>query len=318
MRVLFADKINKRAKEILEDAGFIVDEKPGLSEEEYVSIIKDYDAMVVRSGTKVTRNIIDAGEKLKVIGRAGVGVDNIDLNAARERGIAVMNAPTANTNAAAEHTITLLMMLAKHIIHSNISMKKGEWDRKKYMGIELRGKNLGIIGLGKVGRKVAKVAIALEMNVFGYDPYLSEEDMQKVGIRKVEFEELIEKSDFITVHVPLNEKTRNLISKKEFEKMKDGVRILNVARGGIINEKDLYEAIKNGKVAAAAIDVYKEEPPTFKELIKLDQVISTPHLGASTIEAQVGVAVEIAEAIIDALKYNKLKNVVNNVTKLRP
>ena len=317
MKILFADKVEKEAKDILEKSGFTVDDKPGLSEGDYISIVGDYDGMIVRSATKVTKNIIDAGKKLKVIGRAGVGVDNIDINAAKQNGIAVVNAPTGNTNAAAEHTLTMLMMLAKHVIHAHISMKRGEWDRKKYEGTELRGKTLGIIGLGNVGKKVAKVANALEMEVICFDPFIDAAKMKEIGARKVELKELIEVSDFITVHVPLTEKTKDMIGKEQFAQMKDGVRILNVARGGVINEDALCEAIKSGKVAAAALDVYKDEPPTSKELIQMEKVITTPHLGASTKEAQINVAIEIAETMVDVLKNNKLRNVVNGVTELR-
>ena len=229
----------------------------------------------------------------------------------------MVNAPTGNTNAAAEHTLTMLMMLAKHIIHAHISMKMGEWDRKKYEGIELRGKTLGIVGLGNVGKKVAKVANALEMEVICFDPFIDAAKMKEIGARKVELNELIKISDFITVHVPLTEKTKDMIGKEQFAMMKNGVRILNVARGGVINEDALCEAIKSGKVAAAALDVYKDEPPTSKELIQMEKVITTPHLGASTKEAQINVAIEIAETMVDVLKNNKLRNVVNGVTELR-
>lgn len=317
MKILLADKVAPTAKKLLEDAGFEADLKPGLSEEELVSIIPEYDAMIVRSGVQVTKNIIDAADNLKVIGRAGVGFDNIDTIAAKEKGIAVMNTPLGNVNAAAEHTLTMLMMLAKHIIHAHIELKKGIWDRKKYQGIELKGKTLGIVGLGNVGKKVAKVANALEMKVICFDPFIDKKKMKEMGVEKVELNDLIKQSDFITVHVPKTKETANLIDKKQFDMMKKGVRILNVARGGVINEDALCTAIKSGKVAAAAIDVWNEEPPKCKELIALEQVISTPHLGASTIEAQENVAVDVANQIIKALKEGKLENVVNGVTKIR-
>ena len=317
MKVLFADKIEKECEDILEKNGFTVDTKAGLSEDEYASIIKDYDVMVVRSAPKVTKKIIDNGANLKIIGRAGVGVDNIDKQAAKEKGIAVMNAPTGNTNAAAEHTLTMLMMLAKHVIHSHLKLKKGEWDRKSFEGIELKGKTLGIIGLGNVGKKVAKVANALEMEVLCFDPFVDAGKMKEIGAKKAELDEIIKDSDFITVHVPLTDKTRNMLSDKEFAQMKDRVRIINVARGGVIDEAALEKAIDNGKVAAAALDVYGQEPPVCKSLIAKEQVICTPHLGASTAEAQIGVAIEIAEGIVDALKNNKLRNIVNGVEKLK-
>src|SRR3989338_891079 len=317
MKILLADKVSPTAKKVLEDAGFAADLKPGLNEEELVSIIPEYDAMIVRSGVNVKKNIIDAGDKLKIIGRAGVGFDNIDTQAAKEKGIAVMNTPLGNVNAAAEHTLTMLMMLAKHIIHAHIELKKGVWDRKKYTGIELKGKTLGVVGLGNVGKKVAKVALALEMKVLGFDPYIDKEKMKDIGIEKAELDDLIKQSDFISVHVPKTKETANLINKEKFDMMKKGVRILNVARGGVVNEADLCAAIKSGKVAAAAIDVWNEEPPTCKELIALEQVISTPHLGASTVEAQENVAIDVANQIIKALKEGKLENVVNGVAKIR-
>lgn len=309
MKVLISDKLANVGIEILKKNGFMVDYIP--SGKKLIDIIGDYDVLIVRSGTKVTKDVLEKAKKLKIIGRAGVGVDNIDLETATKLGIVVMNTPYANVNAAAEHTLTLLMMLAKHIIHSHISLKKGEWKREKYKGIELKGKTLGVIGLGKVGKKVAKVARCLEMNVIFYDPFVKEFEFAE----KVDFDYLIRNSDFITVHVPKTKETINLIDKEEFEKMKQGVRILNVARGGIINEQALYNAIKEGKVIAAAIDVWEEEPPKC-ELVKLEQVITTPHLGASTIEAQENVAKDIATQIIEAFKGN-LINVVNNVREIR-
>lgn len=317
MKVLIPDKVNKQAIDILEKAGITAVDKPGISVNELIKIVPEYDALIVRSGIQVTKEVIAAGKNLKVIGRAGVGVDNIDLEAAKEKGIAVMNTPLGNVNAAAEHTLTLLMMLAKHVIHSHLELKQGIWDRKKYKGIELRNRTLGIIGLGHVGRKVAKVAKALEMKVICYDPYIDKKKMAEIGVEKKELDDVIKESDFITIHVPKTKETANLINKKTIAMMKDGVRILNVARGGIINEKDLCEAIRSGKVAAAAIDVWDQEPPKCKELIALEQVISTPHLGASTIEAQENVAADIANQIVDALKKKKLVNVVNGVSYLR-
>ncbi len=317
MKVLLADKVAKTAAEILQKAGLEVDSKPGLSEDEIVSIIPQYDAMIVRSGVKVTPRILEAGKKLKVVGRAGVGVDNIDKETAAKLGIAVENTPLGNVNAAAEHTLTMLMMLAKHVIHGNASLKGGNWDRKSFNAIELKGKTLGIVGIGNVGKKVAKVAVALEMNVIGYDPFVDAEKAKSMNIEKVELDAAIKNSDFLTVHVPLNDKTKNMISKDQFSQMKTGVRILNVARGGVINEKALLDALNSGKVAAAAIDVWETEPPTLRELVECDKVIATPHLGASTVEAQENVALDMAEQIVSALKDKKLVNVVNKVDKLR-
>jgi len=318
MKVLIADKIKETAKEIIEkEGGMQADLKPGLSEDEIVQIIPEYDALLVRSAVKVTKKIIDAGTKLKVIGRAGVGVDNIDIPAATEKGIVVMNTPFGNINAAAEHTITLLMMLAKHIIHSNNTMKQGGWDRKKFVGTEVKGKTLGIVGLGKVGEIVAKVTHALGMKIIVYDPFIDGKKAAEYNAKKVELDELFKDSDYISVHVPLNDKTKNLINKESFAKMKDTVKILNVARGGVINEDDLLEALKSGKVAAAAIDVWNEEPPLCKNLVVSDKVICTPHLGASTKEAQDNVAVDIANQVVEALKNGVVLNAVNDIKKLR-
>lgn len=317
MKVLIPDKVDKKVTEILKEAGLEVDNKPGISVEECAKICGDADAIIVRSGIKITKEIIDAAKNLKIVVRAGVGYDNIDGNYAATKGIVVENTPFGNTNAAAEHTLTLLMMLAKHIIHSHLTLKKGVWDRKSFEGTELKGKTLGIIGLGNVGKKVAKVAVALEMDVLGFDPFIDESAMSKMKVKKVEFEELLKKSDYITVHVPLIEKTRNLISTEEFARMKNGVKIINVARGEIINEKALEDAINSGKVAAAALDVYSSEPPICKSLIEHDKVICTPHLGASTKEAQINVAIDAANQVVKALKEKIIENCVNGVKEIR-
>lgn len=317
-KVLIADKIKEVAKEIIEKEGEMqADLKPGLKEDELVKIIPEYDAILVRSAIKVTKKIIDAGAKLKVIGRAGVGVDNIDVAAATAKGIVVINTPFGNVNAAAEHTITLLMMLAKHIIHSHQTMKQGGWDRKKFVGMEVKGKTLGIIGLGKVGEIVAKVTYALGMKILVYDPFIDNKKAEEYNAKKVTLDELLKNSDFITVHVPFNDKTKNMINKKAFAKMKTGVRILNVARGGIINENDLLAAINGGKVGAAAIDVWEQEPPICKDLVKNEKVICTPHLGASTKEAQENVAIDIANQVVEALKNGVIVNAVNDIRELR-
>ncbi|MDD3084028.1 MAG: hydroxyacid dehydrogenase [Candidatus ainarchaeum sp.] len=316
MKVLVSDKINEEAIKIIKENGIEFDYKTNLSEEELISIIAEYDALLVRSDTKVTPKILEAGTKLKLVGRAGVGTDNIDKEKARELGIVIENTPFGNTNAAAEHTITMLMMLSKHIIHANESMKKGNWDRT-FKSTELKGKTLGLIGFGNVGKKVAKVAIALEMKVIVYDPFIEENKLKEIGVKKAELEEIITKSDYISPHVPLNDKTKNMISEKEFEKMKNGVKILNVARGGVINEKALLEAIKKGKVTAAALDVYETEPPTNQELITNQKIITTPHLGANTSEAQTNVAIEIAEQVVLALTKKEVKNCVNGLKQFR-
>ena len=317
MKILIPDKVNPKATEILEKAGFEVENKPGISVEDLLKICAGVDAIIVRSGIKITKEVIDAAKNLKLVVRAGVGYDNIDAEYAASKGVIVENTPFGNTNAAAEHTLTLLMMLAKHVIHSHIELKSGTWDRKKYKATELKDKTLGIIGLGNVGKKVAQVALALEMDVLCYDPFMDEAKMKEKGIKKVEFEELIKTSDYITVHVPLTDKTRDLISKKEFSMMKDDVKILNVARGGVINEKALEDAIQSGKVAAAALDVYTAEPPICKSLIAHDKVICTPHLGASTKEAQINVAVDAANQIVAALKDGEIQNCVNGITEIK-
>ena len=302
MKVLIADKMNSRVSEILQHNGIESDEKIGLGEDELVQIIADYDALLVRSDTTVTAKILEKGAqgKLKIVGRAGVGTDNIDKVVAKEFGIAVENTPFGNTNAAAEHTLTLLMMLAKHIVHSNESMKKGEWNRN-FKGSELKGKTLGLIGFGNVGSKVGLVAKALEMKVIVYDPFVTDEKLAEFGFVRTELDNLIKESDYISPHVPLNEKTKNMVDTKEFEQMKTGVKILNVARGGVINECALLDALNNGKVAAAALDVYDDEPPTNQELVKHQKVIATPHLGASTKEAQVRIGKKLIRILKEEL-----------------
>ena len=316
MKVLIADKMSPKAKELLKKNGLEVDEKIGLNEEELIGIIGEYDAMIVRSDTTVTAKILKAGVKLKIVGRAGVGTDNIDKVAANKLGIAVENTPFGNTNAAAEHTLTLLMMLAKHIVHSNQSMKNGEWNRN-FKGRELKGKTLGLIGFGNVGSKVGLVAKALEMNVIVYDPFVKNEKLAEFGLARATLDELIKNSDYISPHVPLNEETKNMIDKKQFEQMKTGVRILNVARGGVINENALLDALNSKKVAAAALDVYSDEPPTNQALIKHDSVIATPHLGASTEEAQENVALDVAEQVVQGLNKGQIMFCVNGVEKLK-
>ena len=318
-KVLVCDPISEGALAMMKNAGLSLDIKVGLKEDELASLAPSYDAFVIRSGVKVTRKVLEAGAKgkLKLIGRAGVGVDNVDKDAARELGIAVENTPVGNTNAAAEHTLTLMIMLAKHVVHSNKSMKEGKWDRKSFEGTELKGKTLGLIGFGNVGKKVAKVALAFEMKVLVYDPFLPPEKFVEFGVKRAELAEIYSSADYITVHVPLTDKTKNMISDAEFAQMKKGVRILNVARGGVISEEALLRAIESGKVAAAGLDVYSEEPPKLLALIQNERVICTPHLGASTFEAQENVGTEVAEQVVLALTKGEVKNCVNGVAKLR-
>jgi D-3-phosphoglycerate dehydrogenase len=256
--------------------------------------------------------VIEAAEKLKVIGRAGVGLDNVDLQAATQKGIIVMNTPAGNTISTAEHTMSLILSLSRNIAAANISLRKGEWRRSKFIGVELHNKILGIIGLGKIGREVAKRAISFGMKILAYDPFLSKEVAQHLGVEVVELEQLLRDSDYISVHVPLTEKTKHMISYKEFARMKEGVRVVNCARGGIIDEEALVEALKEGRVCGAAIDVFEKEPlPPQHPLLKLENVVVTPHLGASTEEAQVNVAIEIAQSVRDYLLGRGIRNAAN-------
>ncbi|OGW37204.1 MAG: phosphoglycerate dehydrogenase [Nitrospirae bacterium RBG_13_39_12] len=311
MKVLISDNISSKCVEILKRSGLEVDVKTGMKPVELKSCIGDYHGLIIRSATKVTSEIIDAAANLKVIGRAGSGLDNVDRVAATKKGIVVMNTPGGNTITTAEHTISLMLALARQIPMATISMKTGKWEKKKFIGVELFNKTLGVIGIGNIGSQVAKRAQGLAMNVIAYDPFFSEDKAKAMGVEKVDIEELLRRSDFITVHTPLTPETKYLINKDTIKMMKPGVRIINCARGGIINEKDLYEALVDGKVAGAALDVFENEPPKNNPLITLDNVISSPHLGASTKEAQENVAVSIAEQIVDYLIHGTIRNAVN-------
>jgi len=310
-RVLITDPLKEAGVRILEKAGFKVDQVGKKKPEELYNIIGKYDVVIVRSGTKITKEVIERGKELKIIGRAGVGLDNIDVEAATSQGIIVMNAPEGNTISAAEHTIALMMSLARNIPSANSHVKSGKWERKKFMGIELYGKTLGIIGLGRIGKRVATIAKGLGMKIIGYDPFVDEFILRDMGIIVMNIEGLLKQADFISFHIPLTEKTYHMIGEKEFETMKDGVRIINVARGGIIDEDALYKYIKKGKVKGAALDVFEKEPPENSPLFALDQVIVTPHLGASTEEAQENIAVQLANQIVEAIKKKIVKNAVN-------
>jgi len=311
MKVLVSDNISQRGIELMRKAGLEVDIKTGMSVEQLKDCIGDYHALVIRSATKVTADVIEAATNLKVIGRAGSGVDNVDKEAATKKGIVVMNTPGGNTITTAEHTIALLFALARNIPQATMSMKEGKWEKKKFMGVELFNKTLGIIGLGNIGSQVAKKAHALQMNVIGYDPFLSDEKYKELGVKKVSLDDIFKESDFITIHTPLTNETRNLINKQTINKMKDGVRIINCARGGIVNENDLLEALNSKKVAAAALDVFEKEPPQNYSLIKMPNLICTPHLGASTKEAQENVAIAIAEQVTDYLLKGTIRNAIN-------
>jgi D-3-phosphoglycerate dehydrogenase len=311
-RVLVSDTLAKEGIEIFKRAeGIEVDVKTKLSPEELREEIKHYDGLAIRSATEVTSEVIAAAENLQVIGRAGIGLDNVDVKAASKRGIVVMNTPGGNTNTTAEHAITMMLSLARKVPQATMSMKEGKWEKKKFMGYEVLNKTLGIIGTGRVGSIVAQRAMGLKMTVIAYDPFISPEAAEKLGIILVSFEELLKKSDFISVHTPLTDETRGIIDQGAIARMKKGVFIINCARGGIVNEKALYDALKVGQVAGAALDVFEEEPTGNRDLIALDNVICTPHLGASTDEAQRNVAISVAEQIVDYLTTGEIKNAVN-------
>ena len=319
MKVLITDKINEAAGKIIEQAAQ-VDFLPTMTEDELVNIIPQYDALMVRSQTKVTAKIIEAGKNLKIIGRAGVGVDNIDVEAATQKGIIVVNSPDGNTMAAAEHTIALMLAMARNIASAAISTKEGKWELAKFTGCELYNNTLGIIGLGKIGSHVAQVALSLGMKLVVYDPYTSKEVVEKMGAEYVtSLDEFWPKCDIITVHVPKTKETINLINKETIAKMKKGVRLVNCARGGIINENDLKEAIESGQVASAAVDVFENEPDINNcPLIHCaGNIVLTPHLGASTQEAQLNVAIDVAEQIKAVLTGGSASSAVN-IPSLRP
>lgn len=310
-KVLISDKLDPLAVEIFKNKGIEVDFKPGLSPEEQLEIIGDYDGLAVRSATKATPELIKAGKKLKVIGRAGIGVDNIDIPTATENGVVVMNTPFGNSITTAEHAIAMMFALARQIPEANASTHAGKWEKKKFMGVELYNKVLGVIGCGNIGGIAATRGVGLKMNVIAFDPFLTEERAADLGVQKVELDELLERADFITIHVPKNDKTANLINKDSIAKMKDGVRIINCARGGIVNEADLKEALDSGKVAGAALDVFEEEPATENALFGHPNVVCTPHLGAATTEAQVNVALQVAEQMADYLNTGAVTNALN-------
>lgn len=311
MRVLVCDGVAQEGVEILEQE-FSVDKADKLSEGELLEIIGEYDAIVVRSATKVTKTVIEKSN-LKAIGRAGVGVDNIDVEAATKKGIMVVNAPEGNTIAASEHTIALLTSLARNIPQAVHSIKSGKWERGKYVGVELKDKTLGVVGLGRIGRDVAKKAIGLGMNVLAYDPYVIKEAAESANIKVTDLDNVFRKSDFITFHVPLTENSYHMVNKPQLDIMKEGVILVNCARGGIIDEEALLGALETGKVSGCALDVFEHEPPFDSPLLKLPNVIATPHLGASTAEAQINVAKDVACDITRALKGELVKYPVNMI-----
>ncbi|MFC1962050.1 phosphoglycerate dehydrogenase [Chloroflexota bacterium] len=310
MKVLVTDSISEEGLALLRDHAQ-VDVKTKLLPQEIISIIGDYEALMVRSQTQVTTDVIKAGKKLQVIARAGVGIDNVDVQAATQEGIAVVNAPTGNTVSAAEHSLALMMALARHIPQANASLKSGQWRRNEYMGTELQGKTLGIIGLGNVGSAVARRAQGMEMEVIGCDPLVSEDYASKIRVKLVSLEQLLKESDFITLHIPLNEKTKEMIGARQLTLVKPTMRIVNCARGGLIDGKALINALREKRIAGAAVDVFEKEPCTESPLFEFDNVIVTPHLGASTAEAQVMAAKDVAEQVVDIFRGRPAKYAVN-------
>jgi len=312
-KVLVSDPISDMGIQQLVDAADIsVEKKTGLSEDELVAIIGEYDALLVRSQTRVTARIMEAGKNLKVVGRAGVGVDNIDLEAATKQGIIVINAPDGNTITTCEHTFAMMMALSRHIPQAYMKTVQGEWDRKSFLGVELRNKTLGVLGMGRIGSEVAKRAKAFGMEILAYDPFLTEERAEKLQVTLATVDDIIRNADFMTVHTPLTPETRHMISGPQFEVMKKGMRIINCARGGVVDELALVEAIDQGIVAGAAFDVFEEEPPRADHpFLKHPKIVVTPHLGASTIEAQENVAIDVSEQVLHILRSEPYKNAVN-------
>jgi D-3-phosphoglycerate dehydrogenase len=299
MKIFVADDVSESGLEPLRRAGFEVEKKTGLSVEQLREVLPVYDGLVVRSETKVTPDVMNAATRLRVIGRAGVGVDNIDVPAATARGIVVMNAPDGNTITTAEHTMALLVSLARRVPQANTSLRAGRWERKRFIGVELQGKTLGILGLGRIGRTVAARARAFGMSIVAYDPFVSPDQARDLELEIAPLNEVFARADFLTVHTPLTAETRGIVGASAFSKMKRGVRVINCARGGLIDERALLTAIKEGIVAGAALDVFEQEPPPADHpLLSLEEVIATPHLGASTAEAQEGVAVQMRDYLL--------------------
>ena len=314
MKILITDKTSPKCAQILRDAGFTVDEKFGISKDELLQIIGNYEGLIVRSATKVTADVIAAARNLKVIGRAGSGVDNIDVQAATEKGILVMNTPGGNTNAVAELALLLMLGAARNVYNAVASLKAHKWEKKKFSGHEIKGKTLGLLGYGRVSRNLGKKALALDMQVLCYDPKIKKNLVDEDGIQLVaDMGTVLSRADYLSVHLTKKPETINFISDDEFAQMKDGVFFINCSRGGIVNEKALLNALNEGKVAMAAVDVYEKEPPEDFALIDHPNVICTPHIGASTKEAQENVAVMIAEQFVDFFTGKGIRNAVNQV-----
>ncbi len=313
MKVLISDSLSPSGVKILEEAGLEVDVNTGLAPEELKKIIGNYNGLVIRSATKVTADLLESADQLKVVGRAGIGLDNVDIPAASQKGVVVMNAPDGNATTAAEHAIAMMMSLSRNIPQATASMKEGKWEKKLFMGREVTGKTLGVVGIGRIGAIAASRAQGLRMKVIAYDPHMPEEMVAKLGIERVSLEEVAKRSDYITVHVPLTKETKNLLSTDFFKNMKSDGLFVDCARGGVCDEEALYEALVNKEIAGAALDVFATEPTTIENcpLLKLDNFICTPHLGASTSEAQENVALTIAEQMADYLKNGVVANAVN-------
>ena len=312
-KVLVSDKLSETAVQIFRDRGIEVDFDPsiGKDKDKLLSVIDQYDGLAIRSATKATDKIINAASNLKVIGRAGIGVDNIDRAAASKKGVIVMNTPFGNMITTAEHAIAMMFAVARQIPEASASTHAGKWEKSKFMGVELTGKTLGVIGAGNIGGIVCERALGLKMKVVAYDPFLSQERAEKLGVQKVELDELLARADFITLHVPKTEQTSNILNAEAIAKMKPGVRVINCARGGLVDEVALAEALKSGHVAGAAFDVFEVEPATDSPLFNLPNVVCTPHLGAATTEAQENVAVQVAEQMSDYLLTGAVTNALN-------
>jgi D-3-phosphoglycerate dehydrogenase / 2-oxoglutarate reductase len=312
-KVLISDALSPAAVQIFKDRGIEVDFQPALGKDKdkLAGVIGNFDGLAIRSATKVSAKILEQAKKLKVIGRAGIGVDNVDISAATARGIIVMNTPFGNSITTAEHAISLMLALARQIPEADASTRAGKWEKNKFMGVEIFGKTLGIIGCGNIGSIVADRALGLKMKVVAFDPFLSQERADNLGVEKVDLDELFKRADFITLHTPLTDKTRNIINAAAIRALKKGVRIINCARGGLVDEAALYEALKDGRVSGAAFDVFVTEPATENPLFKLPNVVCTPHLGASTSEAQENVALQVAEQMSDYLLRGAITNAVN-------
>ncbi|MGB7969093.1 MAG: phosphoglycerate dehydrogenase, partial [Methanobacterium sp.] len=309
-KVLIADQINEKGIDELSGIAEVVSNFT-ITKEELLDVIKDFDAIIVRSRTKVTREVIEASPKLKIIARAGVGVDNVDVQAATERGVMVINAPESTSITVAEHTMGLMLALSRKIAIADSSVKQGKWEKSRFMGIELNGKTLGVIGMGRIGSQVVTRSKAFGMSTIVYDPYITKKTALELGVTVVDLETLIKKSDVMTIHVPLTNETKHLISKEQFEMMKENAFIINCARGGIINEDDLFEALSTNKIRGAGLDVFENEPPKDSPLLGLDNIVLTPHIAASTSEAQRDAAIIVANEIKKVFKGQSPKNVIN-------